>query len=160
GIFAGALLSIPVFYLVFLQLPPDQLFAKKVSAPYALDPKYPMPSATVWKAVADVLAEGIDKIPESARYAAVAGIAIGLVLEAWRMLTKGRFPLSPVAIGLGFIIHFHTCLAMFAGSFLFWILERLFSKKKSRVNQVVVENQESICAGLIAGGSLMGIGIA
>jgi uncharacterized oligopeptide transporter (OPT) family protein len=76
------------------------------------------------------------------------------------MVTNNRFPLSPVAIGLGFIIHFHTCLSMFAGALLFWAVEQLFSSKESKVNQVVVQNQEPICAGLIAGGALMGIAVA
>jgi putative OPT family oligopeptide transporter len=161
GILAGAALSIPIFYIVFLKLPPAQLFTTELSAPFQLDSdKYPMPSATVWKAVADVLAEGIHKIKPSARYAAVAGILIGVVLELWRMITNNRFPLSPVAMGLGFIVHFHTCLSMFVGSLLFWAIEKLYSSKESRVNQVIVQNQEPICAGLIAGGSLMGIVVA
>lgn len=160
GIFAGAVLSIPVFYLVFLKLPPSQLLATELNVSYQLDAKYAMPAATIWKAVADVLAEGIHKIKPSAQYAALAGILIGIVLEAWRMLSKNRFPLSPVAIGLGFIIQFHTCLSMFAGSFLFWAIEKLYSGKESKVNQVVVQNQEPICAGLIAGGALMGIAVA
>jgi uncharacterized oligopeptide transporter (OPT) family protein len=161
GIFAGAVLSIPVFYLVFLKLPPDQLFATQLTAPYELDAtKYPMPAATIWKAVADVLAEGLENIKPTAQYAALGGILVGIVLELWRMLTKNRFPLSPVAIGLGFIIPFHTCLSMFVGSFLFWTVERLYPSKESKVNQVVVQNQEPICAGLIAGGALMGIAVA
>jgi uncharacterized oligopeptide transporter (OPT) family protein len=65
-----------------------------------------------------------------------------------------------VAIGLGFIIQFHTCLSMFAGALLFWLVEMIFSSKESRMNQVVVQNQEPICAGLIAGGALMGIVVA
>ncbi|HEV7223346.1 MAG TPA: OPT family oligopeptide transporter [Pirellulales bacterium] len=160
GIFAGAVVSIPIFYLVFLKLPPGQLLAAELSAPYQMDAKYPMPSATAWKAVADVLADGIHNIMPSARYAALAGILIGVALEIGRILTNNRFPLSPVAIGLGFIIPFNTCLSMFAGSFLFWAAEKLFSDKDSRMNQVVVQNQEPICAGLIAGGALMGIAVA
>lgn len=161
GIFAGAVLSIPIFYLVFLKLPPADLLATELSVPYALDAeKYPMPSATVWKAVADVLAGGLHNIKPSAQYAALAGILIGIVLEIWRMLSHNRFPLSPVAVGLGFLIHFHTCLSMFAGSFLFWAAEKLFVSKESRINQVIVQNQEPICAGLIAGGALMGIAVA
>lgn len=161
GIFAGAVLSIPIFYLVFLKLPASDLFATQLSVPYELDAaKYPMPAATIWKAVADVLAEGVHMIKLSARYAAVVGILLGIGLELWRILTDNRFPLSPVAIGLGFIIPFNTCLSMFAGSFLFWAIERIYSNKESRVNQVVVQNQEPICAGLIAGGALMGIAVA
>ncbi|MGE5193978.1 MAG: OPT family oligopeptide transporter [Deltaproteobacteria bacterium] len=160
GIFAGAVLSIPVFYLVFLKLPPEQLLATELSVPYELDAKYAMPAATIWKAVADVLAEGLHKIRPSAQFAALAGILIGVALEIWRLATNNRFPLSPVAIGLGFIIQFHTCLSMFVGALLFWGAEQLFSGKESRVNQVVVQNQEPICAGLIAGGALMGIAVA
>lgn len=161
GIVAGAILSIPIFYLVFLRLPAEQLFATELSVPYQMDPeKYPMPAATIWKAVADVLADGIHNIKHSAQLAALGGILIGIVLELARLLTKNRFPLSPVAIGLGFIIPFHTCLSMFVGSFLFWVIEKMYSDKDSKVNQVVVQNQEPICAGLIAGGALMGIAVA
>ena len=63
GIFAGAILSVPVFYLVFLKLPPSQIFATELSAPYKMDEQYAMPAALLWKAVADVLAEGIHTIP-------------------------------------------------------------------------------------------------
>lgn len=161
GIFAGAVLSIPVFYLVFLKLPPRDLLAVELSAPFSFDEEqYPMPSAIVWKAVAEVLAAGLHNIKPTAQYAALAGILIGVFLEVWRMITSNRFPLSPVAVGLGFLIPFHTCLSMFAGSFLFWLAGKGFASDESAVNQLVVQNQEPICAGLIAGGSLMGIALA
>jgi len=160
GIFAGAALSIPVFYLVFLKLPPAALLERELSAAYQMDEKYPMPSATAWKAVADVLGDGIHNVRVTARYAALAGILMGVLLELARLASQNRFPLSPVAMGLGFIIPFNTCLSMFAGSFLFWIIEKLFSSEESSVNQVIVQNQEPICAGLIAGGALMGIAVA
>lgn len=160
GIFAGAALSIPIFYLVFLKVPPSQLLATEVDVAYHVDEKFPMPSATVWKSVAEVLAKGLHNIKPSAQAAALAGILIGTILEFWRIVTRNRFPLSPVAIGLGFLIQFHTCLSMFAGSFLFWLAERLYSNKESEMNRVAVQNQEPICAGLIAGGALMGIAVA
>ncbi|HEV3006961.1 MAG TPA: OPT family oligopeptide transporter, partial [Pirellulales bacterium] len=160
GIFAGAALSIPVFYVVFLKLPPSDLLARELSVPYSMDSRFAMPAATVWKAVADVLAEGIHTIKLSAQIAALAGIAIGIFLEVMRLATKGRFPLSPVALGLGFLIPFHTCLSIFAGSFMFWAAEKLFASEESRVNHLIVKNQEPICAGLIAGGALTGIAVA
>jgi uncharacterized oligopeptide transporter (OPT) family protein len=49
---------------------------------------------------------------------------------------------------------------MFVGSFLFWLVEKIYSDKESTMNRVVVQNQEPICAGLIAGGALMGIAVA
>ena len=157
GIIAGASLSIPVFYLAFLKVPPSQLLAGELSVPYQIDSKYLVPSATVWKAVADVLAEGIHTIKPTARYAAAAGMLIGIVLELWRMLSHNRFPLSPVAMGLAFIVPFHMTLAVFTGGLAFWLAEKIFYRRASRVNEVVVQNQEPICAGLIAGGALMGI---
>jgi uncharacterized oligopeptide transporter (OPT) family protein len=161
GVLAGALLAVPVFYLVFLRLEPSEAFSPNPSAEYRLNSEqYPMPNAIAWKAVADVLASGIENLKPSARWAALIGIVLGIVLEVLRMGTKGRFPLSPVAIGLGFIIPFHTALSMFLGSFLFWVFERSFPRPESAGNRVLVQNQEPISAGLIAGGSLMGIAVA
>jgi putative OPT family oligopeptide transporter len=161
GIFAGAVLSMPVFYLAFLQVPPDQLLEPEITVPYQINAdEYPMPAAVAWKAVADILADGLSNLKFSAQMAALVGVLVGVVLEMVRIATKNRFPLSPVGIGLGFIIPFSTCLSMFAGSFLFWVVEKLYSDKESKMNQVVVQNQEPICAGLIAGGALMGIVLA
>jgi OPT family oligopeptide transporter len=161
GVIAGAVFSVPIFYLVFLQLNPDQIFAPGSPGEYRLDAdKYPMPSATVWKAVAEVLTTGIENIKYSARIAVLVGILLGLLLEGGRLATKGRLPLSPVALGLGFLIQFHTCLAMFLGAFFFWLVEKIWVDRESRMNRVVAQNQEPICAGLIAGGSLMAIALA
>src|SRR5262249_32080742 len=116
GAFAGVVLSVPVFYLVFVRdgkepLPPDRALASKPVEVSKLNfGEYPMPAATVWKGVADVLAEGVHTLRPSAQWAALIGIVVGVVLEVLRLRTGGRFPLSPVGLGLGFIIHFHTCL--------------------------------------------------
>jgi uncharacterized oligopeptide transporter (OPT) family protein len=149
GIIAGALVSVPVFYLVFLRNGPANLITEQ----------YPMPAATIWKAVAEVLTKGLSNLEHSARWMALFGAIIGIVLEALRMVTKGRFWLSGVGIGLAFVIPFNTCFAMFVGSFLFWLAERLFKKEESTSHQVFVKNMEPTCAGLIAGGALMGIGV-
>jgi uncharacterized oligopeptide transporter (OPT) family protein len=157
GVIAGAALSVPVFYLLFLHLSPQDAFATQTSAKYQMDSSFAMPAATIWKGVADVLTKGIQTIPRMAQWAALIALILGVVLELLRIGTKNRFPLSPVGLGLGCLIPFHTCFAMFLGSFVFWVFEMIWSKKESKVNQVVVQNQEPICAGLIAGGALMGI---
>ena len=74
-----------------------------------------------------------------------------------RLASKGRFPLSGVGIGLATVIPFNTCLAMFLGSFFFWLVEKCVRNKESQTRQVIVQNQEPICAGVIAGGAIMGI---
>ncbi len=74
-------------------------------------------------------------------------------------MTKGRFWLSGVGIGLAMVIPFNTCLAMFLGASFFWVAERLWSDPRSSANRIIVQNQEPICAGVIAGGALMGIAV-
>ena len=49
---------------------------------------------------------------------------------------------------------------MFLGAFLFWMCGRVWKSEESSMNKVVVQNQEPICAGVIAGGALTGIAIA
>ncbi len=163
GVFAGAVVAVPVFYLVFLNLSPQDAFSGDPEVAFnqeELLQKYPMASAIVWRGVADVLTQGIEKIPVGARWTALVALILGVVLEGLRMWSRGRLPLSPVGIGLGFVIPFHTCLAMFVGSFLFWLAAKIWTRRQSLMNEVVVQNQEPICAGLIAGGALMGILVA
>jgi uncharacterized oligopeptide transporter (OPT) family protein len=149
GAVSGAVCSVVVFYVLFLRNNPAEL----------ISPAYPYPAATAWKAVAELLTKGLSQLPVSARWAALAGGLVGIILEITRILSKGKFPLSPVGIGLAFIIPFQTCLAMFMGSFIFWVLGKLYPRPDQRVNEVAVQNQESICAGIIAGAALMGIAV-
>jgi hypothetical protein len=149
GILAGALVAVPVFYLVFLHNGPQQLITEQ----------YPMPAATIWKAVAELLTAGISNLKMSARWAALAGALLGLGCEALRVATKGRFWLSGVGVGLAAVIPFNTCLAMFLGALIFWLLESKWTGSGGTIDRILVKNQETICAGLIAGGALMGIAV-
>jgi len=149
GIVAGALVAVPVFYLVFLQGGPAEL----------VKDQYPMPAVTIWKAVAEVLTQGLANLAVSARWAALLGGLLGLGLEAIRLATKGRFWLSGVGVGLAAVIPFNTCFAMFLGSLLFWLAGRSFRRPESAAHRIFVQNQEPICGGVIAGGALMGIAV-
>ncbi|KAA3614462.1 MAG: OPT family oligopeptide transporter [Planctomycetota bacterium] len=149
GVFAGAMAAIPVFYAVFLQGDPANLQSEK----------FAMPAATIWKAVAEALTQGLSTLPVSAQWAALCGGVAGIVLELVRSTTKNRFPLSPVGIGLAFVISFNTCMAMAMGAFLFALAARLKSSWASPDDPTTVKNQEPICAGVIAGGALMGIAV-
>jgi len=149
GIFAGALAAVPVYYLVFLKDGPQRLITDAS----------PMPSAAVWKAVAELLTQGIGNLEVSARWTALVAAVLGLALEAARFATKGRFWLSGVGIGLAAVIPFNTCLAMFLGSFLFWLAEKRFRDPETPLHKIFVRNLEPICAGVIAGGALMGIAV-
>ncbi|MBI3073245.1 MAG: OPT/YSL family transporter [Deltaproteobacteria bacterium] len=148
GIVAGAFAAVPIFYLVFLKNGPSGLATEQ----------YPMPGVVIWKSVSEVLTKGLSNLEVSARWAALAGALIGIILEAVKIATKGRFWLSGVGIGLAFVISFNTCFAMFFGAFLFWLAKKKWAKKPDAWgNKVIVENEEPIAAGVIAGGALMGL---
>ena len=149
GAFSGAICSVAIFYPLFLRNDPANLISDQ----------YPYPAATVWKAVAEILTRGLSELPTTALWGAIIGAGLGIVLELVRMVSKGRFPLSPVGLGLAFVIPFQICLAMFMGSFIFWVCGKCWPKPEQRMNEVVVQNQESICAGIIAGAALIGVGV-
>jgi OPT family oligopeptide transporter len=146
GAVAGALAAVGIFYPLFLRNDPAGLISEE----------YPFPAAAIWKAVAEILTEGLDKLPATAIWAAGIGAALGILMEIVKLLTRGKFKISAVGIGLAFVIPFTTCLAMFTGAFVFWLIEKLTSTE-SRFRKTVLENQEPICAGVIAGAALMGV---
>jgi uncharacterized oligopeptide transporter (OPT) family protein len=149
GAFSGAVFSVLVFYPLFLRNNPAGL----------INEQYPYPAATVWKAVAELLTQGLSQLPTTALWATVIGAVLGIVLEIVRIMAKGKFPLTPVGIGLGFVIPFGICLSMFMGSFLFWLIGLIWPRPEQRMNEVFAQNQESICAGIIAGAALIGVGV-
>jgi hypothetical protein len=146
GIFAGALVAVPVYYMIFhgdLSLLTSE--------------KLPMPGATIWRAVAEALTKGLSTLHPTAQVAAVLGAVLGIVLEVTNIRTKGKFPLSAMGLGLAFVLPFTDSIAMSTGAFLFWYFERRFKDRESTVHKVFVENSETLCAGVIAGGSIIGI---
>jgi uncharacterized oligopeptide transporter (OPT) family protein len=117
----------------------------------------PLPSAGVWKGVAEVLAHGLSSLHPTAQTAALVGAILGIVFEYLSKKTKNRFPISGVAFGLGFVLRFTDTWAMAFGSLLFWLASKKFKDPKSFGFRTFVENQETLAAGIIAGGSIIGI---
>jgi uncharacterized oligopeptide transporter (OPT) family protein len=76
------------------------------------------------------------------------------------MVTKGRFPLSAVSIGLGVVLPPDASFAMWVGALIFWWYGRKNSTAGTKGHTFWVEGCEPICAGLIAGAALVGIGNA
>jgi uncharacterized oligopeptide transporter (OPT) family protein len=146
GIFAGATLSVPVFY---------QIFHGDLSL--LTSDKLPMPSAQVWRAVAEVLTKGLSFLHPTAQAAIAIGVGLGILFEIINKKVEGRFPLSGVGIGLAFILPFNDSLAMGGGAILFWALGRRYRDPAHRLHRIFVENHETICAGGIAGGAIIGI---
>jgi len=146
GIFAGALVVVPVYYLMFRGN--VSLFTSDL---------LPMPAAQVWRAVAELLAKGFSSIHPSARWAMLAGGVLGIAFEWANLRLKGKFPVSGVGVGLATVVTFPDVLSMGVGSLLFWLFERRLKQPGTKGHKVLVENRETLCAGIIAGGAIIGI---
>jgi OPT family oligopeptide transporter len=146
GIVAGSLVVVPIFYMIFrgdvTRLGQGDLV---------------LPAAQVWKAVAELLAKGFGSVHPSARWAMLVGAVLGIAFEWANLKTKGRFPLSGVGLGLATVVQFPDCLSMSVGALLFWFLGRRLTVPQSFGHRTFVENRETLCAGIIAGGALIGI---
>ena len=153
GIFAGALASVPVFYMI-LQNDLSKITSEAM----------PMPGAQIWKAVAEVLTRGLSSLHPTAQFAALIGAVLGIAIEFMNVKMKGKFPISAMGLGLACVLRFSDCWAMALGAFLFWGLHKKFETVKrgeigpvKTMRKIFVNNQETVCAGIIAGGSIIGI---
>lgn len=146
GILAGALVAVPVFYAIMNN-----------DLTVLMSDRLPMPGAQIWKAVAEVLTKGLSFLHPSARLAIGVGALIGLIIEILNQRSKGNFPVSGVGLGLAFVLKFSDSLSMAMGALIFWLAGRYLTDKKSVGYRAFVENQETVCAGAIAGGSIIGL---
>ena len=156
GIFAGCAASTPLFYLLFL--PPDKQGVRSVST--LVSDQFAMPSALQWKGVADLIAKGITSLPTSAVVSMAFAAVVAITFEILRLRTKNRFPLSSVSIGLGVVLPPESCLAMWLGALIFWWHAHKKPAPGTKQHEFWVEGCEPICAGLISGAALLGIGNA
>jgi uncharacterized oligopeptide transporter (OPT) family protein len=155
GLFAGSLACVPLFFLLFL--PPD---ANGVRSPATIvSEQFAFPSALQWKGVAEIIAKGVSALPYSAVVSMIVAAVAAAAIEIARMATKGRFGLSAVSVGLGVVLPPEATFAMWVGALFFWLMGRR-NPKGARGHELWVEGMEPICAGLISGSALVGIGNA
>ncbi|RPJ46769.1 MAG: OPT family oligopeptide transporter [Candidatus Latescibacterota bacterium] len=147
GIIAGGFACTPIFYYA--------LFRGNIDV-FGSD-QLPMIAAMIWKAVAEVLTRGFGILHYTALVAVVIGAMLGILFEVLKITTKNKWPISGVGMGLAFVLRFSDSWLMFLGAFIFWVLARRYADPKSWMNLNIVNNQETICAGVIAGGALIGI---
>ncbi len=156
GIFSGALFCVPLFYLLFL--PPDANGVRSTAT--ILSDQFGMPAALQWKGVAELIAKGFSALPYSAIVSMIVAGVCAVAIEVAKIVTKGRFPLSAVAIGLGVVLPPEATFGMWIGAMMFWWQGRRYREPGTRGHTIWVEGYESICAGLISGSALVGIGNA
>jgi len=156
GILSGAVCATPLFYLLFL--PADSEGLRTTST--IVSEQFAMPAALQWKGVAELITNGLTSLKPSAILSMVFAAVAAFVFEVLRMTTKGRFPISAVSVGLGVVLPPESCFAMFLGALVFWLMGRKHCKPGTRGHSIWVDGCEPICAGLISGAALVGIGNA
>ncbi|HAN32782.1 MAG TPA: hypothetical protein DCQ06_14405 [Myxococcales bacterium] len=138
GIGFGVVFVVPV-YMLF-------------SASYEIGgEKLPAPAAFAWKAMAEVLAKGLEALPPHATEAVAIAAAVGIVLPLLRKAPRvAKFVPSGLAMGIAFIIPAFYSLLMFYGM-LGWLIWR-------RVAPDAVDKYNfALASGLVAGEGLIGI---
>lgn len=145
GALAGSLLGTAI-YLALIPDPKNQLFTAEWAAPAVI----------TWKAVAEVFAVGLSALPQRVGYAMAVAAALGITLaiaEAKAPRHVKRWLPSPSALGLGFVVPANQSFSMLLGGVAALLVARRFPAWHERFWVVV-------CAGIIAGESLVGVGIS
>lgn len=145
GVLAGSLVGSAV-YLLLIPDPRAML----------LTPEWPAPAVATWKAVAEVLTDGIAAAPPGALAAAAIAAPLGIALAlADRLLPAGlsrRLP-SATAIGLAFVIPAWNSITLCLGA----MAAAMLARCAPRLSQGLIL---ALAAGLVAGESLAGVAIA
>jgi uncharacterized oligopeptide transporter (OPT) family protein len=144
GSVAGAAVA-GAFYLVLIPNPKEML----------LTPEWPAPAVAQWKAVAEVFKNGLSILPPDATTAILIAAILGVILPVCDKLFPKAKPFIPsaAAFGLAFVIPANNSISMFIGGCLALGLTRFFPRWTERF-------LITVCAGIIAGESLMGAGDA
>jgi OPT family oligopeptide transporter len=142
GIMTGAFVG-SLVYLLLIPDPQSQL----------ITPEWPAPAVATWKAVAELMAQGVAYFPSGALEALFGAGLIGLVialLEQYLPAQYRRWLPSASAMGLAFIIPASLSLTLFAGAMLALLLKTIKPSFAQRYTVV-------IAAGLVAGESFGGL---
>src|SRR5208283_770129 len=141
GIFFGVVAVVPAWYLMV----PDK------AALEAFNP----PATNMWKAVADLLTQGVHMLPASALWAIVIGALVGLALpSAEKLFPKaGTYLPSAMGLGLSWVMVFQNCLSFAVGAVIVKVWQKLHQK---RCDTFAIP----IASGFIAGESLIAAFIA
>ena len=143
GVLVGTLVVVPVFFLL---IPNASLLGTE---------QWPAPAAQVWRGVAELLAKGVGALHPTARIGLVIGGSLGIIFTLLELAfpKAKKFIPSCTGLGLAFTITGYYSVSMFIGALIALLLEK--AKPKVAAEYVV-----PVSSGIIAGESLMGVGIA
>jgi uncharacterized oligopeptide transporter (OPT) family protein len=141
GVFFGIFAVVPAWYLMV----PDK------AALEAFNP----PATYMWKAVADLLTQGVHMLPHTALWAIVISALVGVSLPVTEKVFPKFKPYLPSAMGLGlaWVMPFQNTLSFAIGAVIVTVWQKL-NKKNSDIFAIPV------ASGFIAGESLVAALIA
>jgi len=114
----------------------------------------PAPAAHAWKAMAELLSNGLDSLPPMAGWAVTLGFIFGVVMVLLGRVERfKKYMPSGLAFGIAFIVPAYYSVSMFLGALVFYFWKKNNPAKAESLGF-------SIASGLIAGEGLMGILVA
>jgi uncharacterized oligopeptide transporter (OPT) family protein len=136
GVFFGVIAVVPAWYLMV----PDK------KALEAFNP----PATNMWRAVADLLTQGVNHLPRTALLAIVLGALLGAALPLLEKLWPRLRPCLPSAMGLGlaWVVPFQNSLSFLIGAMAVSLWQK-WNRKNSDIYAI------PIASGLVAGESLV-----
>jgi len=138
GILAGVFFCVPIY----------KLFDTAYDIGSA---ELPAPAAHAWKAMAELLSQGLEALPPHSETAVAIGFLVGILIPVLRKYSRlGYFLPSGMAFGIAFIVPAYYSIAMFIGSILLVIWQK---KRPASADMLAFP----VASGLIAGEGLMGI---
>ncbi len=146
GIFFGILFCIPVY--------------KLFDTAYEIGgPDLPAPAAHSWKAVAQILAKGLDALPNQSQWGILGGCIFSFILAMTSRIlgcinpTWPHYLPSNLAIGIGMIIPPKQSISILIGALVYWGWKFSWPKQSEKY-------YFSVASGLVSGEGLMSIFIA
>ncbi|MBL9127599.1 MAG: OPT/YSL family transporter [Verrucomicrobiales bacterium] len=141
GVLVGTLAVVPAWYLMVPNLQRLEAFNP--------------PATNMWKAVADLLTQGVRSLPPSALWIIAIGATLGVALPLVERLAPKARPYLPSAIGLGFswAFVFQNSLSFAIGALAVWAWSRMHPKNADTY-------AIPVASGFIAGESLVAAAIA
>lgn len=116
--------------------------------------QFPAPSAQTWRVVALALSHGFAALTAFNLWSIAIGGAVGALLTLLPLWFPRQAKWIPSAsgVGLAWTFHWYYGFLFFTGAFLAWLFEKTSPTQAKRYNYPVA-------AGVIAGGSLMGVAL-
>jgi uncharacterized oligopeptide transporter (OPT) family protein len=141
GVFFGVVAVVPAWYLMV----PDQ------KALEAFNP----PATNMWRAVAELLTQGVNQLPRTALIAIVIGALVGMALPLIEKLwpkAKAFLP-SAMGVGLAWVMPFQNAFSFFIGAVILTVWQKIHRKNSDAF-------AIPVASGLVAGESLVAAFIA